>query len=83
MLILSRKPSESLVIQDNIQLTILEIDGDKVKIGISAPKEISILRYEVWLAVQEQNKIAEQLSDNPAGDRFEALREYLASQTEE
>ena len=83
MLILSRKPGESLVIQDNIQIAILEIDGDKVKIGITAPKEINILREEVWLAVQEQNQIAEQLSNHPEGDGFEALREYLASQADE
>lgn len=47
MLILSRKKEESLVIQDNIIITILEIGNDKVKLGISAPREITILRQEL------------------------------------
>ena len=47
MLILSRKPNESLVIQENIVVTILDVEGDKVKLGIQAPRDITILRHEL------------------------------------
>ena len=47
MLALSRKKGEALVINNNIEVTVLEVKGDKVKIGISAPKEVPIYRKEV------------------------------------
>ncbi|MCR5107896.1 MAG: carbon storage regulator CsrA [Lachnospiraceae bacterium] len=56
MLALSRKKNEALVIDNNIEVTVLEIKGDQVKIGISAPKEIPIYRKEVYLQIQEANK---------------------------
>lgn len=58
MLALSRKKNEALVINNNIEITILEIKGDQVKIGISAPKEIPVYRKEVYLQIQEANKAA-------------------------
>ena len=58
MLALSRKRDESLIIDNNIEITILDIRGDQVKIGISAPKEIPIYRKEVYLQIQEANKQA-------------------------
>lgn len=58
MLALSRKKNEALVINNNIEITILEIKGDQVKIGIAAPKEIPIYRKEVYLQIQEANKEA-------------------------
>ena len=58
MLALSRKKNEALVINNNIEITILEIKGDQVKIGISAPKEIPVYRKEVYLQIQEANKEA-------------------------
>lgn len=56
MLALSRKKNEALVIDNKIEVTILEIKGDQVKIGISAPKEVPIYRKEVYLQIQEANK---------------------------
>lgn len=56
MLALSRKKNEALVINNNIEITILEIKGEQVKIGISAPKEIPVYRKEVYLQIQEANK---------------------------
>lgn len=58
MLALTRKKGESLVINNNIEITILEIRGDQIKIGISAPKEVPIYRKEVFLQIQEENKKA-------------------------
>lgn len=56
MLVLSRKKGESIVIQDNIELTILSIDGDTIKVGISAPKHVDIFRKEIYLSIQESNR---------------------------
>lgn len=58
MLALSRKKNEALVVNNNIEITILDIKGDQVKIGISAPKQIPIYRKEVYLQIQESNKAA-------------------------
>ena len=58
MLALSRKKGEALIINNNIEVTILEINGDQVKIGIGAPKEVPIYRKEVYVQIQEANKVA-------------------------
>lgn len=56
MLALTRKKGEALVINNNVEVTILEIRGDQVKIGISAPKDVSIYRKEVYLQIQKENE---------------------------
>lgn len=56
MLVLSRKKGESVVIQDEIEITILGVDGDNVRIGISAPKNVDIFRKEIYLLIQEANR---------------------------
>lgn len=56
MLALSRKLNESIVIGNEIEITVLEIKGDQVKIGISAPKSIPIYRKEIYIQIQESNK---------------------------
>ncbi len=58
MLALSRKKNEALVINNNIEVTILEIKGDQVKIGIAAPKEVPVYRKEVYLQIQNANQEA-------------------------
>lgn len=58
MLALSRKKGESLIINNNVEITILEIKGDQVKVGIAAPKEVPIYRKEVYVQIQEANKAA-------------------------
>lgn len=58
MLALSRKKDEAIIINDNIEIKILEIKGDQIKIGISAPKSIPIYRKEVFTQIQEANKEA-------------------------
>ena len=58
MLALSRKKDEAIVINNNIEITVLEVKGDHVKLGISAPKSVSIYRKEVYLQIQESNREA-------------------------
>lgn len=55
MLVLTRKKGQSIVIGDNIELTIVEVFGEQVRIGISAPKEVAIHRKEVYLEIKEEN----------------------------
>ena len=55
MLILARKPNESIIIGDQIRISIIDIKGDQVKIGITAPKSIKVYREEVYRAIQREN----------------------------
>ncbi len=58
MLALSRKKNEAIVINNNIEITVLEVKGEQVKLGIQAPKEVPVYRKEVYLQIQEANKAA-------------------------
>ncbi len=58
MLALSRKKNEAIVINNNVEVTILEVKGDQVKVGITAPREVPIYRKEVYVQIQEANKEA-------------------------
>ncbi|WP_214847108.1 carbon storage regulator CsrA [Exiguobacterium sp. s193] len=55
MLVLKRKTGEAIQIGDDIELTILAIEGDQIKIGIDAPRQIDIHRKEIYLAIQDEN----------------------------
>ncbi len=65
MLALSRKTGESIIVGSDIELTILEIKGDQVKLGINAPKSIPIYRKEIYVQIQEANKEAAKISVGP------------------
>jgi carbon storage regulator len=56
MLVLSRKKNESIIINDDITITVVEIRGDKVRLGIEAPKTVTVHRQEVYDAIQNQEK---------------------------
>lgn len=71
MLALSRKKNEALVINNNVEITILEIKGEQVKIGITAPKEVPVYRKEVYVQIQDANKEAVNT------DGMEALKKML------
>ncbi len=59
MLVLSRQRDESIIIGDNIVITVVDIRGDKVRLGIDAPKEIPVHRQEVYDAIQKENSRAQ------------------------
>ena len=71
MLALTRKKGEALVINNNIEITVLEIRGDQIKIGISAPKDVPIYRKEVYLQIQQENEAA------VSADGLDALNNLL------
>jgi carbon storage regulator len=54
MLVLSRKKNESIVINDDVVITVVEIKGDKVRLGIEAPADVPVHRREVWDAIRRQ-----------------------------
>lgn len=72
MLALSRKSNESIMIGNDIEITILDIKNDQVKIGITAPKSVGIYRKEIYLQIQEENKKAME-SSSPALDAIAQL----------
>ncbi|MBD5526577.1 MAG: carbon storage regulator CsrA [Lachnospiraceae bacterium] len=71
MLALSRKKNEALVINNNVEITVLEIKGEQVKLGISAPREVPVYRKEVYVQIQDSNKEAVNM------DGMEALKNLL------
>ena len=71
MLALSRKKNEAIIIINNIEITVLDIRGDQIKLGISAPKEIPIYRKEVYIQIQNENKEATDVAG------LEALKNLL------
>ncbi len=71
MLALTRKKGESLIVNNDVEITVLEIRGDQIKLGISAPREVPIYRKEVYLQIQEENKEASNK------DAMEALKGLL------
>lgn len=58
MLVLTRKKGETIMIGDQIEVKVISVDGDQVKLGIVAPKSVKVHRSEVFEAIQQQNKEA-------------------------
>ena len=58
MLVLTRKRNQSIVVNDNIEVTIIDIQGDQVRVGINAPKDVKVYRKEVYLEMMEENQRA-------------------------
>jgi len=67
MLVLSRKKNESIIINDNIVVTIIEIRGDKVRLGIEAPKDVTVHRREVYEAIHGQGPEGSKSRDHNSG----------------
>ncbi len=66
MLVLSRQRDESIIIGDNIVVTIVDVRGDKVRLGIEAPREVSVHRREVYEAIQRENREASKIQPDDA-----------------
>ncbi len=64
MLVITRKTDESIVIGDNIEITVLEVGKDRIRIGINAPKEVRILRKEIFITENNNKEASEKLPDN-------------------
>jgi carbon storage regulator len=67
MLVLSRKKYEAIVIRDDIVITVVEIRGENVRLGIEAPKDVPVHRQEVYEAIKRQNEQAEKQDLRPDG----------------
>ncbi|MDZ5711480.1 carbon storage regulator CsrA [Jeotgalibacillus haloalkalitolerans] len=63
MLVLTRKTGEAIRIGDDIEITVLSVQGDQVKLGIDAPKHVDIHRKEIFLAIQQENEAANNTVD--------------------
>lgn len=77
MLVLTRRIDESLVIRDDIVVTVLSVDGDKVKLGIQAPSDVRILRQELCEAVRQQNLAAARLGTEGPAQVLTVVRQML------
>ena len=64
MLVLSRQKDESIVIGDDIEITIVDVRGDKVRLGINAPREISVHRREIYDAIQREKQTGKTSTDD-------------------
>jgi carbon storage regulator len=60
LLVLTRKLNESIMIGDNVKVTVVDVKGDQVKLGITAPRQISVHREEVYLEILKENQLASQ-----------------------
>ena len=58
MLVLTRKKGEKLMVGDNIVITVVDVEGDRVRIGVDAPRDVSVHRKEVYDAIVEENRLA-------------------------
>ncbi len=75
MLILSRKPGEALVIDGNIEIRIVEVNGDKVKIGISAPKDVPVLRSELCQTVESNQEASNAVTPTALKQMLNTLKQ--------
>lgn len=75
MLVLTRKLNEAIKIGDNIEITVVGISGDNVRIGIVAPRELKILRNEIYVDIQRQNR--EAVAGEEFGQSMQLLKDKI------
>ena len=76
MLVLTRKTNQSIMIGDDIEVTVLAVSRDKIRLGIAAPKDVPVYRKEVYLSIKGENADA---TDDDAGGKVEGALEELGS----
>jgi len=69
MLVLSRQRDQSIMIGDDIEITIVDVRGDKVRVGINAPRQVSVHRKEVYDAIRRETEAAQSNQNKPKADR--------------
>lgn len=77
MLILNRRPGESIVIDGRIVVTVLQVDGDRIKIGVDAPRDVSVLRRELIEQVEAENRRGSLATKDDADILLRVLRQRL------
>ena len=75
MLVLSRQKDESIVIGDDVEITIVDVRGDKVRLGITAPKSIPVHRREIYEAIQREKEAQKQAAEGSEGKSAEDTKE--------
>src|SRR3989304_2827056 len=90
MLVLSRQKDESIMIGDDVKITVVDVRGDKVRLGITAPKEIPVHRIEIYEAIQREKKekqtqeqLAEAAQEQPKKEPRKQVKKKLEKQPEE
>lgn len=58
MLVLTRRPNESITIGEEVEITVVEVRGDQVRLGIRAPRDLAVHRKEVWVQIKKENQVA-------------------------
>jgi len=75
MLVLTRRLNQSIKIGDDIEITVIEVRGDQVRLGVSAPRDVAVHRKEVYLQIQQENRAAAAV--DPAG-ALDAIGDAIA-----
>ena len=75
MLVLTRKVNESIMIGDDVELSILSVSGEKVRIGVEAPREIPVFRKEIWLEIQRREAESDPSATKQVDEALKRLSE--------
>ncbi len=77
MLILSRRPGESITIGDDVVITVVSVNGNQIRLGITAPRDVRVLREEIYKAIREENQAAASTDEKrrKMDDAFKRLRQ--------
>jgi carbon storage regulator len=75
MLVLTRRPNESIMIGDQVEVSVLSVSGDKVRIGIEAPRHVRVFRKEVYLQIQQENVAASTSAGAEVDDALKRMTE--------
>ncbi|BDI28296.1 carbon storage regulator [Capsulimonas corticalis] len=70
MLVLTRRLNQSIKIGDDVEITVIEVRGDQVRLGVSAPRDVAVHRKEVYLQIQQENRAAASVEDPSALDEI-------------